>query len=198
MESGLLLLDRIEYANKVLGLVEGLGDLAHDLRRNALLRSGGIEADLWPDYLDSRLVADDDLFLSVDQLERARIAYEDFHKNCPSLELKFCVNLDRFREPDISPPPDFRRTGFDYGFLHSRYSAYSSVLNDIVLGHLSELKGFRSQLNINLLFESLQTLEFVHRTRNRLLREGASLENSDPCFPILVYSYAPDLVRTFA
>lgn len=191
--SGFLLLDREEYAKRILSFFDKSEGPANDRRRHALLRFGGVEADLWPDYLNPRPVSDDDLFASTDQLELVRTLYQGYCLNHPGLQLKFCIVLDNFREPEASPPSGFHRAGIDYGILQSRYNAYSSILSDVVLGSLSELIRFRSQINEELLFENLRTLEFFHRTRNRLLAEGAAVENSDPCFPIVIYSYSPNI-----
>lgn len=69
------------------------------------------------------------------------------------------------------------RVGFDVGVFEDDKTIYSSIFNEILFGHLSELIVFKNLLNENLLFPDRQSAEEYVNFHNQLSIQGKGVED---------------------
>lgn len=69
--------------------------------------------------------------------------------------------------------------GYDYGILLNEDDIYSSILQEVLFGHIEELQLFKEQLNKNYLFPTYEKAKEYAKKHNQLLLEGKDVEIED-------------------
>jgi len=86
---------------------------------------------------------------------------------------------------------EFSFLGFDLGSI-DKFSSYSVLLNDIVLGVHDRMHYFKQYLNDKLLLPSIAVIENILQERKKLVQEGKDLEEIDgSVFSVAVYEVLP-------
>jgi hypothetical protein len=121
-------------------------------------------------------------FTECNDLREAKIQIEKYRKEIDfSTRIEFailiCIEIDK-KEKSIKLD-NCSLVGYDYGILLDKYELYSSVLQEILFGHIDELMLFKDQLNNNYLFSTFEKAEQFAQKHHQLLLEGKDVEIED-------------------
>ncbi len=150
------------------------------------------ERPMWPEVeaLSPTLVSPNDWLISpglipLHRLEEVR-AYRTQLAQRQQSELLF-VRTDGWSQVSTECPASFAFCGYDYGTYSGAWDHFSAISNDVSGGKYSRLQKYEKELNRFSLCGSVELVLEIHRERERLIEEGASLEHYAPFTPVPIF-----------
>lgn len=181
----LLVLNRIEMMRRFarLGSLERREPAIGLTHSQVFHAYSGFDGDFWPESGEHEIRLTDGL-AGCDQLS---VVVEYFR----NIRVKDEVDLVML---EFGPTPNGTRpdgawtfVGYDLGFIESEWSHFSIILNEIIYGHLRELREFAEGLNEHLLIATESQAELILDRRGLLSSAGADVENGENMQAIAVY-----------
>lgn len=142
-------------------------------RREALLAYRGLDGRVWPEPHPD--IATENGFAPATAISEVR-NYVAVHAS-EGWDVVFAAPTDLSMQSPSTLGLTF--LGIDMGYFESEMAHFSSVLNEIVFGHVPQMTPLATRLNSALLFRSEADAEHALRVRTDLLRTDADLERDD-------------------
>ena len=89
----------------------------------------------------------------------------------------FYVHSDFIKEVPLTIKNQSKCVGYDIGVCDEEKTIFSSIFNEVLFGHLSELIAFKDCLNGNFLFPNKLIAEKYVNLHNLLSKEGKGVED---------------------
>ena len=89
----------------------------------------------------------------------------------------FYVHSNLFEEVPLTIEKQSKCVGYEVGVCDEEKTIFSSIYNEVLLGHLPDLIAFKEHLNSNFLFPNKAIAEKYVNLHDKLSKEGKDVED---------------------